>query len=79
MQRNRLAMNPKLEAVSCLDWDELAFLQWLPSPDLLSLGELVCVVHCADVRVQTWTGGVDYGYPGGVYGFRAIFCFCKNE
>ena len=53
--------NPKPEAVSCLDWDALAFLQRLPSPELLSLGELVGVVHGAAVGAQTWTSGVDTG------------------
>ncbi len=49
--------HPGLEAVSCLDGDETAFLQRLPNYELLFLGELVGVVPGDAVGAQTtWSG-----------------------
>ena len=45
--------HPGLEAVSCLDGDETAFLQRLPNHGLLFLGELVGVVPGDAVGAQT--------------------------
>ena len=50
--------HPGLEAVSCLDGDETAFLQRLPNHELVFLGELVGVVPGEAVGAQTkWSGG----------------------
>ena len=48
----------ELEAVSCLDGDETAFLQRLPNHELFFLGELVGVVPGDAVGApSTWSGG----------------------
>jgi len=50
--------HPGLEAVSCLDGDETAFLQRLPNHELYFLGELVGVVPGDAVGAPpTWSGG----------------------